>query len=120
MFSRIVGGENGGGQLSNSPTVWIVYRDSLATPVERAACSSAVADIKTAILRAQYAAAKSATDHQLQLYCAVAGCISHLSKSQKWGTGALDAIGVRLQKEVPSLRGFSGGNLRFVRSFYLE
>lgn len=80
----------------------------------------AVEAIKAAILRAQYAAAKSTNAQQLQLYYAVGGYLARLSEQQQWGSGALDAIGERLQRDLPGLRGFSGRNLRYMRTFYSE
>lgn len=71
-------------------------------------------------MRAQYAAAKSTNAQQLQLYYAVGGYLARLSEQQQWGSGALDAIGERLQRDLPGLRGFSGRNLRYMRTFYLE
>lgn len=76
--------------------------------------------IKTAILQAQYVAAKDANAQQLQLYYAVGGYLACLSEQQQWGSGALDAIGECLQRDLPGLRGFSGRNLRFMRTFYSE
>lgn len=80
----------------------------------------AVEAIKAAILQAQYAAAKSTNAQQLQLYYAVGGYLARLSEQQQWGSGALDAIGERLQRDLPGLRGFSGRNLRYMRTFYSE
>lgn len=76
--------------------------------------------IKTAILQAQYAAAKSANAKQLQLYYVVGGYLLQQSKLHAWGSGALDTISETLQKELPGLRGFSSRNLRFMRTFYAE
>lgn len=76
--------------------------------------------IKMAILQAQYVAARDANAQQLQLYYAVGGYLARLSEQQQWGSGALDAIGERLQRDLPGLRGFSGRNLRFMRTFYSE
>ncbi len=84
------------------------------------AYGNAAEAIKAAILQAQYAAAKSANAQQLQLYFAVGGYLAKMGEAQKWGSGALDSIGVQLQKELPGLRGFSGRNLRLMRTFYLE
>jgi len=39
---------------------------------------------------------------------------------QKWGSKIIDDISVRLQQELPGLRGFSGQNLRKMRVFYQE
>lgn len=80
----------------------------------------AVEAIKGAILQAQYAAAKSVNAQQLQLYFAVGGYLSHQSEIQAWGNGTIDAISEMLQKDLPGLRGFSGRNLRLMRTFYRE
>ncbi len=88
--------------------------------MERSTYGKAVEAIKGAILEAQYAAAKSANAQQLQLYYAIGGYLSKMSDAQGWGLGALDAIGLQLQREMPGLRGFSGRNLRLMRTFYLE
>ncbi len=84
------------------------------------AYGNAVEVIKAAILRAQYAATKSANAKQLQLYFAVGGYLAKMGEAQKWGSGALDSIGAQLQKELQGLRGFSGRNLRLMRTFCLE
>lgn len=87
---------------------------------EIAEYGKAVETIKAAILRAQYEATKSANARQLQLYYAVGGYLARLSEQQQWGSGALDTIGERLQRDLPGLRGFSGRNLRYMRTFYSE
>lgn len=80
----------------------------------------AVETIKGAILQAQYAAAKSANAQQLQLSFAVGGYLPHQSEMNAWGSGAIDAISEMLQRDLPGLRGFSGRNLRLMRTFYRE
>ena len=80
----------------------------------------AVSVIKTAILQSQYDAAKSANEKQLMLYYGIGKYISENSRAGYWGTGAIDAISDRLQKELPGLRGFSARNLRNMRMFYEE
>ena len=80
----------------------------------------AVDAIKTAILQAQYAAAKNANAQQLRLYCAIGGYVSANTCSGAWGSGALKAISERLQREMPGLRGFSERNLYYMKSFYEE
>lgn len=80
----------------------------------------AVETIKTAILQAQYAAAKSANAQQLQLYFAVGGYVSANTRNGTWGTGALRTISEQLQKELPGLRGFSERNLKYMRTFFEE
>lgn len=49
---------------------------------------------------------------------ALSACVSHKTKTEKWGTGIIDAISSRLQKEIPGLRGFSGKSIRKMRQFY--
>ena len=87
---------------------------------EIAGYGKAVEAIKTAILQAQYAAAKSANAQQLQLYYAVGGYISANTRSGAWGTGALKVISGQLQRELPGLRGFSERNLKYMRTFFEE
>ena len=76
-----------------------------------------VQTIKTAILRAQYAAAKSANAQQLQLYFAVGGYVSANTRNGTWGTNALKTISEQLRKELPGLRGFSTTSLKYMRIF---
>lgn len=80
----------------------------------------AVQTIKTAILQAQYAAAKSANAQQLQLYFAVGGYVSAHTRHGVWGTGALKTISGQLQRELPGLRGFSERNMYYMKAFYEE
>lgn len=80
----------------------------------------AVQIIKAAILRSQYAAARSVNEEQLKLYFGIGKYISLNSRKGFWGTGAIDTISGRLQTELPGLRGFSARNLRNMRTFYEE
>ena len=80
----------------------------------------AVKTIKLAILQSQYDAAKSVNEKQLQLYYGIGKYISVNSRNGFWGTGAIDAISEKLQKEMPGLRGFTGRNFRYMRTFYEE
>lgn len=81
---------------------------------------SAVKVIKTAILQMQYEAIKSVNAKQLQLYFAIGKYISINSRNGVWGEGAIDAISEKLEREMPGLRGYSGRNLRCMRTFYEE
>ena len=80
----------------------------------------AIQTIKTEILQSQYRAAKATNAEQLALYYAVGGYVSANTRSGKWGTGAIDSISGQLQRELPGLRGFSGRNLKYMRTFYEE
>ena len=78
----------------------------------------AVEAIKAAILQAQYAAAKSTNAQQLRLYYAIGSFVSDNTRCGRWGSGALKAISEQLQREMPGLRGFSGRNLYYMKTFY--
>ena len=80
----------------------------------------AVQLIKTAILQSQYEAAKSANEKQLMLYYGIGKYISLNSRNGFWGQGAIDTISEQLCRELPGLRGFTGRNLRYMRTFYEE
>ena len=80
----------------------------------------AVQIIKAAILRSQYAAARSVNEEQLKLYFGIGKYISLNSRKGFWGKGAIDSISEQLQRELPGLRGFSARNLRNMRTFYEE
>jgi len=80
----------------------------------------AVQIIKTAILQSQYDAAKSVNEKQLILYYSIGKYISLNSRNGYWGKGAIDTISMRLDREMPGLRGFSARSLRDMRKFYEE
>ncbi len=80
--------------------------------------NKAVETIKTAILQGQYEAAKGVNRIQLAVYFGIGKYISHNTRKNKWGTGALEAISQQLRKELPGLRGFSATQLREMRLFY--
>ena len=80
--------------------------------------SSAVKDIKLAILQARACAARVANSEALKLYFFVGGYISKKTRSAKWGSGTIDALSNRLQVELPGLRGFSVSSIKFMRLWY--
>ena len=81
---------------------------------------TAVKAIKTAILESQYRAAKGVNIEQLSLYFGIGRYISEHSRKGFWGTGAIEQISERLQKELPGLRGFSARSIKKMRTFYEE
>jgi len=81
---------------------------------------TAVKAIKTAILESQYRAAKEVNIEQLSLYFGIGRYISEHSRKGFWGTGAIEQISERLQKELPGLRGFSARSIKKMRTFYEE
>lgn len=82
--------------------------------------TTAVKDIKLAILQARAKAAHLANAEALKLYFFVGGYISKKTRNAKWGSGAIDALSERLQVELPGLRGFSATSIRYMRIFYDE
>lgn len=80
----------------------------------------AVRTIKTAILQAQYDAAKGINRIQLGMYFAVGKYLSLNTRKGKWGSNALQTISDQLRKELPGLRGFSADSLKLMRIFYEE
>ena len=80
----------------------------------------AVEAIKTAILDAQYEAAKGVNNIQLMLYYAIGRFISQNTRKNKWGTNAITTISQMLKHEMPGLRGYSESNLKKMRIFYEE
>lgn len=78
----------------------------------------AVREIKSAIVRAQSRVAANANTEMLSLYFGIGQYVSHKTKTEKWGTGVIDAISHRLQQEMPGLRGFSAQSIRRMRQFY--
>lgn len=78
----------------------------------------AVQAIKTAILQGQYEAAKGVNRIQLAVYFVIGKYISVNTRTQSWGTHALEFISGQLRRELPGLRGFSENNLKNMRKFY--
>ena len=78
----------------------------------------AVKDIKSAILKSRYAAAKQANKELLKLYYFVGGYVSAHSRDGYWGSNAIETIVKGLQQELPGLRGFSARNIKNMRMFY--
>jgi len=79
--------------------------------------NEAVRIIKNAILQSRYQAARFANKEQLQLYYDVGNYVSINTRSDKWGTGAIEEISRQLQIELPGLRGYSASNIKYMRAF---
>ena len=80
--------------------------------------SDAIQAIKQAILQSRYTAARLINREMLALYYAVGEYISFYSRTNTWGTGALEFISQQLQQELPGLRGFSITSLKKMRTFF--
>ncbi|MDR1688474.1 MAG: DUF1016 N-terminal domain-containing protein [Clostridiales bacterium] len=74
--------------------------------------------IKDAIVRSRYQAAKLVNKELLGLYYAVGRYVSDNSRGGFWGKGAIRQISDDLQKLLPGLRGFSECAIKKMRLFY--
>ncbi len=79
---------------------------------------AAVREIKAAILRTRYMAARLANAEMLKLYFGTGAYVSVNSRKGKWGTGAIAEISARLQQELPGLKGFSESSIKRMRRFF--
>lgn len=79
---------------------------------------TAVSLIKTAILQSQQQTIQNINTNVLSLYYSIGEYISHNTRRQQWGNGAIKAISEQLQKELPGLRGYSETSLKNMRLFY--
>lgn len=71
--------------------------------------------------------AVSLSEHKLICYERIAsvslyfdiGCyVSEHSRTDKWGTGAIESISEQLKKELPGLHGFSAESIKKMRQLY--
>ncbi len=74
-------------------------------------------ELKNAILKSRYQAAKMVNKELISLYFSIGKKISETTKNQAWGSKVLEQISNDLQNELPGLRGFSSGNLKKMRVF---
>jgi predicted nuclease of restriction endonuclease-like (RecB) superfamily len=82
--------------------------------------NQAIQAIKSAILQSRYRAATLVNRELLSLYFGIGKFISENSRNRFWGTNAIETISVKLQQELPGLRGFSPVNIKRMRQFYEE
>ena len=80
----------------------------------------AVKELKSAILKSRYTAAKLVNKEMLLLYFFVGKYVSLNTRNKNWGKGAIESISAMLQQEMHGLRGFSPTNLKNMRIFYEE
>ena len=76
-------------------------------------------ELKTRIRSAQIRAAVSVNRELVLLYWDIGRQIVERQKNTKWGTHVLGRLAQDLQREFPGVGGFSEGNLRRIRAFYL-
>jgi len=77
-----------------------------------------IKQLKQRILSSRYLVAKIANAESLRLYFIIGYDLDREINQHNWGDKILDAIAVRLQQELPGLRGFSASNLKKMRLFY--
>jgi len=82
--------------------------------------NQAIQAIKSAILQSRYRAVALVNRELLSLYFGIGKFISENSRNHFWGTNAIETISVKLQHELPGLRGFSPVNIKRMRLFFEE
>lgn len=82
--------------------------------------NQAIQAIKCAILQSRYRAVALVNRELLSLYFGIGKFISENSRNHFWGTNAIETISVKLQQELPGLRGFSPVNIKRMRQFFEE
>lgn len=82
--------------------------------------NQAIQAIKSAILQSRYRAVALVNRELLSLYFGIGKFISENSRNHFWGTNAIETISVKLQQELPGLRGFSPVNIKRMRLFFEE
>ena len=82
--------------------------------------SHAVDIIKAAVEQSRYRALHAGNAEMLSLYYGIGKYVSENTRNGAWGTDAIKQISVRLQKELPGMRGFSESNIKNMRQFYEE
>ena len=76
-------------------------------------------DLKNRIRHAQVRAAVAASRELIRLYWDIGQEIVQRQDREGWGTSVIDRLSADLQKEFPGVAGFSSGNIRRMRAFYL-
>lgn len=76
-----------------------------------------ILELKDAILKSRYQAAKMVNKELIGLYFSIGKKISETAKKKAWGSKVLEQVSADLQNELPGLRGFSSGNLKKMRVF---
>ena len=80
--------------------------------------SSAVGQIRLAIMKSQERAVKAVNQEQLALYYGIGRFISANTRNKNWGKGVIERISNQLKQELPGLRGFGVRQLKNMRTFY--
>jgi predicted nuclease of restriction endonuclease-like (RecB) superfamily len=82
--------------------------------------TTAFAEIKERIRRAQYAALKSVNKQLIGLYWDIGRIILERQAAEGWGKSVVERLSTDLRQEFPGVGGFSVQNLWYMRQFYAE
>src|SRR5690606_30224480 len=85
--------------------------------MEKSLNQNIIRELKEAILKSRYQAARLVNKELVSLYFEIGKKISVTAKKEAWGSKVLEQISTELQNELPGLRGFSSGNLKKMRVF---
>ena len=77
-----------------------------------------LADLKARVRAAQVKAAVAVNRELILLYWHIGREILRAQKAEGWGTKVVERLAKDLAAEFPEMKGFSRGNLLFMRSFY--
>jgi predicted nuclease of restriction endonuclease-like (RecB) superfamily len=80
---------------------------------------SFITEIKDKIRQSQYEALKAVNVHLINLYWDLGKAISE-KQTAGWGKSIVPTLAKELQKEFPTMTGFSAGNLWLMTQFYTE
>jgi predicted nuclease of restriction endonuclease-like (RecB) superfamily len=76
-------------------------------------------ELKSTIQKRQLKAAVAVNNELILLYWELGKEIVQKQENAKWGTGFIDQLSKDLKDAFPEMSGFSSGNLRYARMFYL-
>jgi predicted nuclease of restriction endonuclease-like (RecB) superfamily len=76
-------------------------------------------ELKTTIQKRQLKAAVAVNNEIIMLYWELGNEIVQKQENAKWGSGFIDQLSKDLKDAFPEMSGFSSGNLRYARMFYL-
>lgn len=76
--------------------------------------------LKEKIQQARISASVSVNQNLIKLYWEMGKIIYESQQTKKWGTKAIEILGLELQKSFPGIAGFSRANLFKMRAFYLS
>ena len=82
--------------------------------------SSFLADVKSRIKSAQYAALRAVNKELVSLYWDLGRLIIERQDKEGWGKSVIEKLATDLQSEFSGKQGFSARNLWNIRGFYLS